>query len=54
VPHSSISQQTIEKSITVSHNFFNDTHINEHLAGLLADMSALADGIRRSQEIKSA
>ena len=46
--------QTIEKSITVSHNFFNDTNINEHLAGLLADMSALADGIRRSQEIKSA
>ena len=46
--------RTIEKSITVSHNFFNDTNINEHLAGLLADMSALADGIRRSQEIKSA
>jgi hypothetical protein len=54
VPHSSISQQTIEKSITVSHNFFNDTHINEHLAGLLGDRSALADGIRRSQEMKSA
>jgi hypothetical protein len=45
--------RTIEKSITVSHNFFNDTNFNEHLAGLMGNMSALAESVRRPQELKS-
>ena len=44
----------IENLIDVSHNFFDDTNTNEHLAGLLGDLSALADGVRRSLEMKSA
>lgn len=44
--------RSIGKSITVSHNFFNDTNVNAHLAGFLGDLSAAADGLSRSKETK--
>lgn len=39
----------LDKSITVSHNFFNGVNVNEHLAGLLQHLPALAKGIARNE-----
>ena len=38
----------LEKSITVSHNFFNDSNFTQHMVHLLRNLPTLAEGIDRS------
>jgi hypothetical protein len=38
----------LEKSITVSHNFFNDTNLTQHMIHILRNLPILAEGINRS------
>jgi hypothetical protein len=38
----------LEKSITVSHNFFNDSNLTQHMVHILRNLPALAEGIAGS------
>jgi Cupin-like domain len=38
----------LEKSITVSHNFFNDTNFTQHMTHILRNLPRLVQGIERS------
>jgi len=38
----------LEKSITVGHNFFNDSNFTQHMVDILRELPALAKGIDRS------
>jgi hypothetical protein len=42
--------RALEKSMTVSHNFFNDTNVNEHLAGIMSRLPGLLDGFEKHPE----
>jgi len=35
--------RALEKSITISHNFFNDSNVNDHLAGIMGKLPMLAE-----------
>ena len=38
----------LEKSITMSHNFFNDSNFTQHMIHILRNLPVLAEGINRS------
>jgi Cupin-like domain len=40
----------LEKSITVSHNFFNESNFTEHMIRILRNLPTLVEGLERSQE----
>jgi hypothetical protein len=40
----------LEKSITVSHNFFNDGNLAQHMIHILRDLPTLVEGINRSPQ----
>ena len=42
--------QGLEKSITVSHNFFNDSNLTAHMTHILRNLPALVEGIDRSPD----
>lgn len=46
--------RALEKSITISHNFFNQTNFNEHLAGVMRKLPKLVDGFNRIPEWREA
>lgn len=46
--------RALEKSITVSHNFFNDSNVNDHIAGLLRSLPELVGGLDRFPEWREA
>jgi hypothetical protein len=39
----------LEKSITLSRNFFNETNFTKHMTHILRKLPRLVDGINRSQ-----
>jgi Cupin-like domain len=42
----------LEKSITVSHNFFNETNITEHMTHILRNLPLLVQGIEKSPDCR--
>jgi len=38
----------LEKTITITHNFFNETNVNEHLSGILRKLPKLVEGFDES------
>lgn len=42
----------LDKNITVSHNFFNETNANEHLTGILRKLPTLVDGFDQSPSFR--
>ena len=42
----------LEKSITVSHNFFNDSNLNAHMTHILRNLPLLVQGIDRSPDCR--
>ena len=38
----------LEKSITVSHNFFNESNFTEHVTRILRKLPTLVEGLERS------
>jgi hypothetical protein len=44
----------LDSSITVSHNFFNQTNINDHLGGLMRNLPRLLEGFERHPHWKDA
>jgi hypothetical protein len=42
--------RALDKSITVSHNFFNDVNFNQHLANIIRQLPKLVEGLAKSPE----
>lgn len=45
--------RALDKSITVSHNFFNDCNFNQHMGGILRKLPALVDALDKSPELRA-
>jgi len=46
--------RALEKSITVSHNFFNDSNVNDHLAGIMGKLPMLAEHLAKNPQWRDA
>jgi len=44
--------RALENSITISHNFFNDTNLTEHITAILRNLPALVEGLEQSSKLR--